>query len=57
MEKLYKLTTKLKIQKRNKKLKIKELKRRDKIMKKAMDLVRVLVKVTFLGYDENEDLK
>ena len=27
------------------------------IMKKAMDLVRVLVKVTFLGYDEKEDLK
>ncbi|AOY53376.1 Not available [Clostridium perfringens] len=26
-------------------------------MKKAMDLVRVLVKVTFLGYDEKEDLK
>ena len=54
---MYKLTTKLKIQKRNKKLKIKELKRRDKIMKKAIDLVRVLVKVTFLGYDEKEDLK
>ncbi|ELC8442489.1 hypothetical protein QYB59_001513 [Clostridium perfringens] len=41
----------------NKKVEIKELRRRDLIMKKAMDLVRVLVKVTFLGYDEKEDLR
>jgi len=26
-------------------------------MKKAMDLVRILVKVTFLGYNEKEDLR
>ncbi|AOY53375.1 Not available [Clostridium perfringens] len=26
-------------------------------MKKAMDLVRVLFKVTFLGYNEKEDLR
>ncbi|MDZ5253824.1 hypothetical protein [Clostridium sp. LIBA-8841] len=39
-------------QKRNK-----EIQKERLVMKKAMDLVRVLAKVTFLGYDEKEDLK
>ncbi|HHD2754522.1 TPA: hypothetical protein ACOTG0_003380 [Clostridium perfringens] len=35
----------------------KEIQKERLVMKKAMDLVRVLVKVTFLGYDEKEDLR